>query len=232
MNSSAVLFGFRLNVFPLFFQQQQREIRATQISCIKRQTLILNAVVSDCCMLQQQPGWFYFAQCSPFHHRDQGSRNVNSWVNKYAVSCTQGKRDFRAGNLTACWLNREMCVCVWGGEKQSNCQIKCHFPVIETKVNKNTSSHPSVAVTPCSECCCVSEHKPVATAGEMQSDPESGWELLSIYNARYTRLSSWINLTGMNASQWDYNMGANGGVMSALPSHRDRIHQQLQKVGN
>lgn len=66
------------------------------------------------------------------------------------------------------------CVCVWGGEKQSNCQIKCHFPVIETKVNKNTSSHPSVAVTPCSECCCVSEHKPVATAGEMQSDPESG----------------------------------------------------------
>ena len=77
----------------------------------------------------------------------------------------------------------------------------------------------------CSQCCCISNLWRLE--GEMQSDPERGWEPCSIYNARCTRLSSWINLTGMNASHWDYNMGANGRVMSALPSHRGRIHQQL-----
>ncbi len=111
---------------------------------------------------------------------------------------------------------------------QVNCQIKCISLWARLKVNK---SRPIIFMFLCSECCFISELKPVAT-GEMQSDPERGWELCSIYNARCTRLSSWINLTGMNAPHWDYNMGANGRVMSALPSHWDRIPQQPQQEEN
>lgn len=70
------------------------------------------------------------------------------------------------------------------------------------------------------------EFRPAAT-GEMQLDPVHSWELCSIYNARCTCLSSWINLTGMNASHWGYNMGGNRRVMSALPSHPGRIHQKM-----
>lgn len=72
----------------------------------------------------------------------------------------------------------------------------------------------------------ISQFRPEAT-GEMQSDPLHSWELCSIYNARCTRLSSWINLTGMNASHWGYNMGGNGRVMSALPSHQGKMHQKM-----
>lgn len=81
-----------------------------------------------------------------------------------------------------------------------------------------------------SEPCCISEFRPEAT-GEMQPDPVHSWELCSIYNARCTRLSSWINLTGMNASHWGYNMGGNGRVMSALLSHPGRMHQKMSARG-
>lgn len=117
----------------------------------------------------------------------------------------------------------------------SPCSLYCNSEKVwdDNQITKLTVKRNKTLVTSwgsfCALSCCIAELKPEAT-GEMQSDPECSWELCSIYNARCTRLSSWINLNGMNASHWGYNMGGNRRVMSVLPSHWDRI--QSQQRGN
>lgn len=160
------------------------------------------------------------------HIANQGSWNINSEAINLWLA------ESKANMISGFWISQILCLILtqlWECRDDKPIVKSSTFPFEwDWKLTKLILSFFMFLG---SGSCCISELKPVAT-GEMQSNPERGWELCSIYNARCTRLSSWINLTGMNAPHWDYNMGVNGRVMSALPSHRGRIHQQLQQGEN